>query len=263
MKKRYIFLGIFFLSVIIVVIGAGMLLNYGCSISSGRYLQAENGDALVVFQNSPIRMLNRTDRNLFEELDSGDEILVFHGAIAESYPGQTGVYAVFKFGDGTIDDIPQNVIEELIELGWLDADAILEILSGTPIIGEKTPYDTTDMLSGTTLKVVDVSTEQKKITIEYSNMGAESIVYGEYIQFEIWTYDGWHTLMPKIENLNVSDIAYFVEYGKTAQNTYSWAVYGDLPKGRYRAIQEVTEELDKVIENKDKKYTLAVEFEIN
>ncbi len=136
-----------------------------------------------------------------------------------------------------------------------------EMISGAPIVGEKTPYDITDVLSGTTLKVVDVSTEQKKITIEYSNMGSESIVYGERIHFEIWTYDGWHTLKPKLENWSVSDIAYFVEYGKTAQNTYSWAPYGDLPKGRYRIIQDVTEELDKEVYERE--YTLAVEFEID
>ena len=125
--------------IVVVIVGAGIMLNQGHSLSTGRYLQAENGDAMVVFNNSPIRMFNRTNRDLFAGLESGDEILVLHGAIAESYPGQTGVYEVFKVADGTMDDIPVNVIDELIKLGWLQVD-ITETPIGDP---ENMGFETT------------------------------------------------------------------------------------------------------------------------
>ena len=51
----------------------------------------------------------------------GDKILVIHDDIVETYPGKTGVYAIFKLGDGTADDIPQTVVNGLTELGWLES----------------------------------------------------------------------------------------------------------------------------------------------
>lgn len=104
---------------LVAAIGIGTMLDRGYGISTGRYLEARGGEALLIIQNSPIEMHNRTDVDLFENLDTGDEILVFHDGVAESYPGQTSVHIVIKLGDGTIADIPQQVIEQLTELGWL------------------------------------------------------------------------------------------------------------------------------------------------
>ena len=93
-------------------------------ISAGRYLEADNGSAMMVAYNSPIIMLNKTESDIFKNLNTGDKILVFHGPVAESYPGQTGTYAVFKLQKGSIADIPQAVIDSLIELGWLHKDPL-------------------------------------------------------------------------------------------------------------------------------------------
>ena len=86
---------------------------------------------MLILDNSPIEMANRTDKELFNKLVNGDEILVVHDGIAESYPGKTGVYAVFKLKDGTIDDISQNVIDSLVELGWLQSDTTDIVPGGT------------------------------------------------------------------------------------------------------------------------------------
>ena len=110
--------------IIFIVISVYILLNKGYGISIGRYLEAKNGKPMLIRENSPISMHNRTKRDLVNNLDIGDKILVIHTGIAESYPGQTGVYAVFKISDGTTEDIPQNVINELIELGWLESEEI-------------------------------------------------------------------------------------------------------------------------------------------
>lgn len=86
-------------------------------------------------------------------------------------------------------------------------------------------------------------------------------MYGTYHRFEAWKEDGWYTLKPRNKNLTYTDIAYYVKSGETVQETYGWADYGTLPEGRYRFVQEVTEELDKVHLMRD--YALAVEFEID
>lgn len=134
------------------------------------------------------------------------------------------------------------------------------LLFNTPEIGEKSDYYAVNVLPSASLKLVEVSPKNKQITVEYAYNGHSAIVHGTYHRFEVWKEDGWYTLIPKNKNLVYSDIAYYVKSGKTAQETYGWADYGSLPKGRYRFVQEVTEELDKVDAMRD--YALAVEFEI-
>lgn len=106
--------------IILLVIGIYILINKGYGMSVGRYLEVKDGTAMLVRENSPISMHNRTNWDLYDKLDTGDKIFVIHTGIAESYPGQTGVYAIFKISDGTIADIPQKVIKELNKLGWID-----------------------------------------------------------------------------------------------------------------------------------------------
>lgn len=121
MKKLLkITLGIIGAIIIFLVISIYILLNKGYGISVGRYLEVKDGKAMLIRENSPISMHNRTKRDLVRSLDTGDKILVIHTGIAESYPAQTGVYAVLKISNGTINDIPQKVLNELIKLGWIE-----------------------------------------------------------------------------------------------------------------------------------------------
>ena len=107
--------------IVILLIGAvGAIEIKGFGLSTGRYLEAKNSTAMIVLDSSLVRMANKTDKDLFGNLDAGDTILVIHDGIKQSYPGQTGVYAVCKLRDGTIDDIPDAVLRELMELGWLE-----------------------------------------------------------------------------------------------------------------------------------------------
>lgn len=107
---------------ICLVLGIGIwyMASHGFSFSVGRYLAADNAGHLLILENSPISMGNRTkDEHLFSDLSSGDEILVLHDGIAESYPGQTGVYFCLRLKDGSIEDISENVLAGLRELDWL------------------------------------------------------------------------------------------------------------------------------------------------
>ena len=101
-----------------------IMIAKGLVVSTGRYLEADNGSAMMVSYNSPVVMLNKTERDIFKNLNTGDKILVFHGALAESYPGQSATYAVFKLQKGSVSDISQAVIDSLIELGWLHKDPL-------------------------------------------------------------------------------------------------------------------------------------------
>lgn len=93
--------------------------GYGCSV--GRYLEASDRSGMVILGNAPVQMSNQTEWDLLAGLATGDKILVIHDGMDQSYPGRTGVYAVWKLGDGDRDDIPPTVVDSLIELGWLAA----------------------------------------------------------------------------------------------------------------------------------------------
>ncbi|NLL80476.1 MAG: hypothetical protein GX234_11980 [Clostridiales bacterium] len=124
MKKKIWLIPIIVIGLILVfLIGSvGFLTIKGYGVSQGRYLEAKDGQPLFILDNSPIEMSNRTDKDLFGKLDNGDKILVIHDGILESYPGRTGVYGIFKLSDGTTADIPQEVLNQLIELGWLETE---------------------------------------------------------------------------------------------------------------------------------------------
>ena len=84
----------------------------------GRCVIAENGSCLLVQDNSPICLSNR-EKDLSAGLETGDRILaLIRGVIAESYPGQAGAKAVIRLSRGTEEDVSDEVLAELEELGW-------------------------------------------------------------------------------------------------------------------------------------------------
>ncbi|MBR5234445.1 MAG: hypothetical protein IKW03_09570 [Clostridia bacterium] len=104
----------------VIVIGVFVLAGRGYSPSVGLFLRTDNGD-MIILDNSPIVMSARTGNDdMFAEYKSGDKIFVIHDGIQESYPGGTGVYFSIKLADGLESDIPEDVITQLIGLGWLD-----------------------------------------------------------------------------------------------------------------------------------------------
>ncbi len=105
---------------LLLLAGGGILYMsvHTMGISVGRYLRA-GGNPVLILHNSPIRMSARAGADgLFDSFSDGDKILVLHDGIAESYPGQTGVYAVIKLQEGTIGDVSYDVRADLNRLGW-------------------------------------------------------------------------------------------------------------------------------------------------
>lgn len=145
MKKKKLLIPVAIIAAILVLVvaGIGIMVAKGYGISIGRYLEAKNGTAMFVRDNSPIQMLNNTERELFDKLDIGDKVMVIHDGIEESYPGRTGVHAVFKLSEGNTGDIPQKVVNELIELGWLETEIEINYSGRHPseVIPGGTPVD--------------------------------------------------------------------------------------------------------------------------
>lgn len=109
----------------LLLICAGLLwymASHTLSFSVGRCLVADNGSYMFIDDNAPIVMSTRRDKEkIFAGLETGDKILLLHDGIEESYPGGTGAYWCMKLADGTQADIPEQVMEELTELGWIIA----------------------------------------------------------------------------------------------------------------------------------------------
>lgn len=87
-------------------------------LTVGRCLTADNGSVMLIDGNSPI-VLSGKDF-LFRNLNTGDQILVVHDGVAESFPAQTRAYLVIRLSDGTEADIPAEVVSQLTELGWIE-----------------------------------------------------------------------------------------------------------------------------------------------
>ena len=109
----------------LLLIGTGLLwymVSHSMDFSVGRCLVTDNGSYMFIDGNSPIVMSTRRDKEkIFGDLETGDKILLLHDGIQESYPGGTGAYWCMKLENGTQADIPEQVIEELAELGWIAA----------------------------------------------------------------------------------------------------------------------------------------------
>lgn len=105
----------------ICIVGLGIASFKGYSVSEGRVLITDTGSYMIIIDNSPIVMSNRSkNEKIFEGLTNGDEIMIVHDGIQESYPAGTGVYYCIKLYDGEYKDLLEQVIVSLIELGYID-----------------------------------------------------------------------------------------------------------------------------------------------
>ena len=118
MKKKKLVIGILCVAVVLIA-GVLFMAKNSISFSIGNCIAADNGRYLIVMDNSPVAMHQRSGKeSIFPDLDTGDKIFIVHDGVNETYPGKTGLYFVFKLSDGDISDVPEDVIAQLQELGW-------------------------------------------------------------------------------------------------------------------------------------------------
>ena len=115
MKKRWILFFSFFCCLLVLTACSGKR-----SALEGWYLRSENGTNFIITkEQEPISMSDQSrGGTLFDDLDSGDLIEITHGAIAETFPGQTGVYSCKKLEDGSFASVPTETIAILKEMGY-------------------------------------------------------------------------------------------------------------------------------------------------
>ncbi len=116
------------LPICIALILAGGLafgLFRGKSWSRGALLKTEKGIAFWIDESgSPIELtfVRGAAEKQAAKLQTGDGILLLHDGILESYPGRTGCYFIVKSGGQK--EIPQNTLDNLAEMGWVDAASV-------------------------------------------------------------------------------------------------------------------------------------------
>lgn len=112
-------IGVIITVLVLLVAGAVWFFSKSLTFSTPRCIVTKQR-CMMVLDNSPIAMSNQSgDEELFEGLSTGDKILVVHDGIAESYPGQTGAYFLWKLEEGSSADVPTQVLEALEELGYI------------------------------------------------------------------------------------------------------------------------------------------------
>ncbi|MFI3326309.1 MAG: hypothetical protein R3Y35_09070 [Clostridia bacterium] len=79
-----------------------------------------SGDSyLIIIDNCPVVMINDTgDESIFDNLQTGDTIAIEFSQLMETYPGKTTIYYLEILEKGSIEDVPQEIIDSLNELNW-------------------------------------------------------------------------------------------------------------------------------------------------
>ena len=115
-----IILGVVLSIALLFLCTVGILTAKGYGASVGRILKADENTYMLIVDQTPIKMSDRSKgKTLFEGYHTGDKVLVIHGGIEDSYPAQSGAYAVIRLKAGEETDIPHTVISELTQLGWI------------------------------------------------------------------------------------------------------------------------------------------------
>ena len=99
-----------------------------CFWAEGRYLRDKNGgDMVLVGQNGYIEPVSVHTYNGasysgydFAEFESGDRIKILVDGIRETYPAQATVYATELMEKGSYDDLDDDVMDSLREMGWVE-----------------------------------------------------------------------------------------------------------------------------------------------
>lgn len=120
MKKLISILFIVVALGVVILIFRGDLKTNKVSLT-GRYLKSTSDTHIIIDEStSPIVMENRSSKeNIFEALQTGDKIeIICNAEIRETYPASTEVYSCKLIERGTIDNINNDVLSNLVEMGW-------------------------------------------------------------------------------------------------------------------------------------------------
>lgn len=88
--------------------------------TEGRLLLAADGAAVLVTADGEPMVLSvqAEGDDPWSGFHSGDRISVTHDGVDDSYPMRTGAYDWKLLGEGTLEDVPEETLTALEELGW-------------------------------------------------------------------------------------------------------------------------------------------------
>lgn len=88
--------------------------------TEGRLLLSADGAAVLVTEDgSPIVLSVQVEGAApWEGFHSGDRVAVDHDGVDDSYPQRTGAYGWELLAAGTLEDVPEETLAALEELGW-------------------------------------------------------------------------------------------------------------------------------------------------
>lgn len=135
MKRKHLLIAAFLCAALLF---AGVLsaLRGSLSLSVGVCLMTEDGRCLLVLDDMPVVIGDRTGRLKTDRLVTGQRLLVLHDGIQETYPARTGAYAVIRLGRGAGSEIPASVLQTLAQLGWQPAGSAAQRPFPVPVVSQ-------------------------------------------------------------------------------------------------------------------------------
>lgn len=118
MKKAAIIL---ICSVLMLILGfSAVRVLDSITVLTGYSLKCENGSYMIIEETgSPIRYsFNNAIGTNVEKLTDGDRILIISDLVNCTYPGSTTAHFVFRYAEGEREDIPEETLIQLSEMGW-------------------------------------------------------------------------------------------------------------------------------------------------
>lgn len=94
-----------------------------CSWCEGRFVSGRSGDNIVLIERSGYTepaVVSTAEFVDFEGIENGDRVKILVDGIDETYPCQTVAYGVRLIEKGSYDDLDEDAMESLKEMGWVD-----------------------------------------------------------------------------------------------------------------------------------------------
>ena len=129
-KWSYVTAGVLAIFLCLVICFVGILFERGIGITTGRCIVSDSETVLLIVEDGysegfPVALgYNGSKDNVFHGWSTGDLVTVIHDGIRETYPGQTQMYYGWHKEDGSREDIPETILNQLTEMGWIKEPVI-------------------------------------------------------------------------------------------------------------------------------------------
>lgn len=140
--------------------------------TEGRLLLSLSGTALLVTEGGEhiVLSVEADGDDPWNGFHSGDRIAVTHDGVEETYPAKTGAYDWKLLEEGTLEDVPEETLTALEELGWDFCRDVHE-----PAAEPQTVADPVSGYCGNTVTTVALDGE------EYSFWGGDSVTLTDIV----------------------------------------------------------------------------------